>query len=118
GFTASPRLYIDLEQTDNVYYQESGEQSDVILRLRPELGVRSNWSRHRLSGLARVGTTRYAEHNDESNNEWLLNASGRYDIVGASNVFASFTANQAYDQRGEEATLAGAAEPVKFMAQS
>ncbi|MEM9965547.1 MAG: outer membrane beta-barrel protein [Asticcacaulis sp.] len=118
GFTASPRLIIDLEQTDNVYYRETNEESDFIVRLRPELGVRSNWSRHRLSGLARVGTTRYADHNDESNNEWLLNASGRYDIVGASNVFGSLTVNQAYDQRGEEATLTGAAEPVKFTAQS
>lgn len=118
GFTAWPRVQVDLESTDNVFYAPTNKQSDFIVRVRPELAVRSNWSRHRLGALARVGASYYADHNDESNTEWLLNASGRYDIVGATNLFGGLTINQGYDQRGEEPSLITAVEPVKYQARS
>ncbi|MFP1133350.1 outer membrane beta-barrel protein [Asticcacaulis sp. W401b] len=118
GFTASPKVTADLETTDNVYYASTGKKDDIIFRLKPELGVRSNWSRHMLSGLARAGTNKYSDFSDESYNEVFLTGSGRYDIVGSSNLFGGVAYTSSVEPRGEETSILSAAKPIEFKASS
>ena len=52
GFTVYPRVTVDLEHNDNIYAVATGKIDDNIWRVKPELAVRSDWSRNAIGFFA------------------------------------------------------------------
>jgi len=89
GFTLYPRVTVDVERNDNIYAVASGKTDDTIWRVKPELAVRSDWSRHALGFFAGGNVIRYTDKSTENTEEYTLAANGRLDIERGSNVSAS-----------------------------
>jgi hypothetical protein len=86
GFTVYPRVTVDLEHNDNIYAVATGKIDDNIWRVKPELAVRSNWSRNALGFFAGGNVIRYADQSKENAEEYTLSANGRLDIERGSNI--------------------------------
>jgi len=89
GFTVYPRVTVDLEHNDNIYAVANNKTDDNIWRVKPELAVRSDWSRHALGFFAGGNVIRYADKGTEDTEEYTLAANGRLDVARGSNISAS-----------------------------
>lgn len=89
GFTVYPRVTVDLEHNDNIYAVAAGKIDDNIWRVKPEVAIRSDWSRNALGFFAGGNIIRYADHDTENTEEYTVSANGRLDIARGTNISAS-----------------------------
>jgi len=89
GFTLYPRVTVDLVSDDNIYAVASGTQSDTIWKVKPEVAVRSNWSRNALGAFASSSINRYSDFDTENTEEYTLAVNGRVDVERGSYVSGS-----------------------------
>ena len=114
GFTYYPRIPVSAEFNDNIFYTNTNKTNDTILTIAPELGIKSNWSRHALGLIARVGYDKYIDNDNESAGFYNLAGNARIDTYGFSNLFGGFELQGGSEPRGEELYLSSAAERVQF----
>ncbi|NEX94938.1 outer membrane beta-barrel protein [Caulobacter sp. 17J65-9] len=114
AFAAFPKVTVDAEYNDNVFATATGEEQDVVWRVRPELLVQSGWSRHRLQAYARASVNRYAEFDGENTEDWGTGFSGRLDVVGSSYLYGGADYASATEPRTSSGTPGAAAEPVRY----
>ncbi|WP_354067899.1 outer membrane beta-barrel protein [Caulobacter sp. 1776] len=114
GFTLYPRVTVDLEHNDNIYAVATGKTDDNIWRVKPELAVRSDWSRHALGFFAGGNLIRYADHSSENAEEYTLSANGRIDIERGSNITGSVQTQHLVEPRTSPTSPAAAGEPVEY----
>lgn len=86
GFTIYPRVTVDLEHNDNIYAVATDETDDNIWRVKPEVAVRSDWSRHALGFFAGGNVIRYADNSRENAEEYTVSGNGRLDVSRGSSV--------------------------------
>ena len=89
GFTVYPRVTVDLEHNDNIYAVATGKIDDNVWRVKPEVAIRSDWSRNALGFFAGGNVIRYNDQSKENAEEYTLSANGRLDIERGSNVSGS-----------------------------
>ena len=80
GFLLFPKVELAGEYTDNLFRTNTGESSDVIGFVTPSIKIQSDWDRHSVS---LGGTTTYAKHADNSDEDWwdyTVNTAGRLDV--------------------------------------
>jgi len=117
GFTVYPRVTVDLEHNDNIYAVATGKTDDNIWRVKPELAVRSDWSRHALGFFAGGNVIRYADKGSEDTEEYTVSANGRLDVARGSNISASTQYQRLTEPRTAitAGTVAGATpKPVQY----
>lgn len=117
GFTLYPRVTVDLEHNDNIYAVATGKTDDNIWRVKPELAVRSDWSRHALGFFAGANVIRYTDNDTENTEEYTVSANGRLDIERGSNITASTQYQRLTEPRTAitAGTTAGATpKPVQY----
>lgn len=108
GFTLYPRVTVDVEQNDNIYATATDKTDDTIWRVKPELAVRSDWSRHALGFFAGGNVIRYSDKGSEDTEEYTVAANGRLDVARGSNV----TASTQYQRLTEPRTSITAGSPA------
>ncbi len=86
GFTVYPRISVDAVHDDNVFAVATGEQSDTIWRVKPEVAVRSDWSQHALGAFASASINRYSDFDNENTEDYTLGLNGRLDVQRGANV--------------------------------
>jgi len=114
GFTLYPRVTVSLEHDDNIYATRTNEQSDEIWRVKPELAVRSNWSRHALGAFASASVNRYSDFGSEDTEEYTLAINGRADIVRGSNITGSVQYQALTEPRTSPQSPAASAKPIEY----
>lgn len=117
GFTVYPRVTVDLEHNDNIYAVATGKIDDNIWRVKPELAVRSDWSRNALGFFAGGNFVRYNDQSRENAEEYTISANGRIDIERGSNITGSARYQRLIEPRTAitAGTLAGATpKPVQY----
>ena len=114
GFTLYPRVTMDLEHNDNIYAQATGKESDTIWRVKPELAVRSDWSRHALGFFAGGNMIRYTDFNTEDAEEYTVSANGRIDIARGSNITGSVQAQHLVEPRTTPTAPTASGKPVEY----
>jgi hypothetical protein len=121
GFTLFPRATVDVEWNDNIFAAPDasfpgvpGEESDFIWRVRPELRVTSNWSRHALGGYARASINRYSDFTSEDSSDWSVGANGRLDVVGNSYIFGDVQTGRFTESRTSQSVPADAVEAAQY----
>jgi hypothetical protein len=114
GFTVYPRVTVDLEHNDNIYAVATGKTDDNIWRVKPELAVRSDWSRHALGFFAGGNIIRYADNSSENAEEYTLSANGRIDIERGSNITGSVQTQHLVEPRTAPTSPTAAGKPVEY----
>lgn len=106
-------LPVGVTFTDNVFATPSGEE-DVILNVRPQLELRSQWSRHMLNLGADVDTLVYNDFTSEDRTNFTLSGLGRVDIQRG--FFGSFNIRDAWLQepRTDASAPSNTLEPVEY----
>ena len=89
------------------------ETSDTVGILTPSIAVRSDWERHELNVNAGADLARYRDNSDEDYADLWLNADGRYDIDGSSNVFGGVGISRDHEDRTSPEGATGV-EPVQY----
>jgi hypothetical protein len=113
-FMVYPKIEWSAENNDNVFAVATGEESDVILRVRPDVAVESTWSRHAVAAYARASLDRYQDFDSEDSETWGVGASGRLDIVRGSAVNFGADFASLVEPRTSSNTPGFAAEPVSY----
>lgn len=114
GFTLYPRITADVERNDNIYAVASGKTSDTIWRVKPEMAVRSDWSRHALGLFAGGNIIRYSDNSSENVEEYTVSANGRVDIERGSNLTGSVQTQRLVEPRTAPTAPGAAGKPVKY----
>lgn len=114
GFTLYPRITVDLERNDNIYATATDKVDDTVWRVKPELAVRSDWSRHALGLFAGGNIIRYSDNGSEDAEEYTIAANGRVDIMRGSSVTGSVQTQRLIEPRTAPTAPTATGEPVEY----
>ncbi len=114
GFTVYPRVTGSVEYNDNIYATKANEESDTIWRVKPEVAVRSDWSRHALGAFASASVNRYSDFGTEDTEEYTLAVNGRLDIVRGANVAGSVQYQALTEPRTSPQSPVGSVKPIEY----
>ncbi|CAN5416373.1 outer membrane beta-barrel protein [soil metagenome] len=109
-----PKLEVSGEYNDNIYATSSGEQSDEVLHVRPEIFAETTWSVNYLSAYVRGSLNRYRDNNTENTNEFAGGVTGRLDVTRLSSVAAGADYNSTFEPRTSSSSPSTAVEPIKY----
>jgi hypothetical protein len=114
GFTLYPRVTVSAEHDDNIYATAVDEESDTIWRVKPEVAVRSNWSRHALGAYASASINRYADFSSEDTEEYTVGVNGRLDVERGASVSGSLRYQDLTEPRTAPTSPVAATAPVQY----
>jgi hypothetical protein len=114
GFTLYPKMDIIGEYTDNVFATATGAVDDVILRLRPEVAVATDWSRSSLTAYVRSTISQYAEYDSENTVDYDLGAAGRLDVSRAMNIVGGASFGHQSEPRTTASSQLQSEEPIEY----
>lgn len=99
---------------DNIFASEDNEESDVIIRIRPEISAASTWSRHELTAVAYLEDNQFLDNSDEEFTDFGGQISGRLDVATNSYATAGIGYEQKHEDRDDPSTSTVADEPTEF----
>lgn len=114
AFRAYLTMPVGLTYVDNIFAVDTGEESDVVFNIQPDLELRSQWSRHELVLLAGVDHASYSDFDSENTTDADVGARGRIDFQRNTN--ARFQLSQAWNNepRTNATTRGDTLEPVEY----
>ncbi|CAL1691018.1 hypothetical protein MMB232_01153 [Brevundimonas subvibrioides] len=114
GFMVYPKVEIQAGYTDNLLATNSNTINDTYARIRPELAVSSQWSRHAINAFARASATRYNENSAEDVDAWAVGAGGRVDIARQTYLAPTASFSELTEPRTAANSPFSAAAPIQF----
>ncbi len=114
GFRLLPSVTASVEATDNYLATNTNKRSDVYLTVRPEVLLRSNWSRHRLEARAFVSPSVHANLSQENVTQFGTGASGVFDASRDTSFRANLGAARFAESRSSFGAFRGNTEPVQY----
>jgi hypothetical protein len=114
GIWLYPKLEGDVEYNDNIYATSTGEISDEIFRIKPELVLQSNWSRNYFDLYGRASANEYAKNTSENTTDWDFGGDGRLDIVRGTDIRAGGEVARLTVPRTSSTSPSGALTPVQY----
>lgn len=114
AFMAYPRLTAEVERNDNIYAVATAEETDTIWRVKPELALRSNWSRHSLGAFASANVIRYSDFDTENAEEYTIGANGRLDIVRGASITGALQHQELVEPRSAPTSPAAVLAPIQY----
>jgi hypothetical protein len=97
AFLVYPQVSVDVTYDDNVFATRDDKEDDVIFRVRPEVAINSDWTRHRLNAGVGGELGFHVDESDENFQNAFAFTSGRLDV--RRNSFAEGLLR--YDRRTE-----------------
>ena len=113
SFTMFPQFSLSTVYDDNIYALPQ-KTSGAFLVLAPVLDFASNWARNSVNIQLRYERDQYLEQNNESSDEYSLNATGRYDIDHASALNFSGSVGRLTEPRTDPDSVEGLLEPIRY----
>lgn len=114
GFTVYPKLDIIGEYNDNVFATETGAVDDVILRLRPEIAVSTDWNRSSITAYARSTISQYAEYDSENTTDYDLGGAARLDVSRAMNIVGGASFGHQSEPRTTASSGSQSEKPIEY----
>jgi opacity protein-like surface antigen len=117
SFMVSPEISLTELYDDNIYATRSKEIEDWITIISPTLSVKSDWEKHSLNIWAGADADIYRSNPSENVVDHWLEAEGRYDISGKTNVYAGAGISRNHEDRAnmdDPARTTLAAEPTRY----
>jgi hypothetical protein len=104
SFHVFPSLAGGLGYTSNVIGAEVSSRADGYAEIKPELAIRSDWSRHSLSAIVSYDGQRYFNTKAKNQDGFLAKVDGSLDIRDESSLFGSVSYRRTYEDQ-QEATF-------------
>ncbi len=114
SFRLYPSVTTSAEATDNYLATETNRRGDVALTVRPEVAIRSQWSRHRLDATLFVDQSIHGNLSSENATQFGGLVGGVYDISRQTQVRGDLSYGRYVESRTSLGSLQGSIEPVKF----
>ncbi len=114
SFKLLPAVRASAEATDNYLASNTNRRSDVYLTVEPEVQVRSNWSRHRLTGRAYVNQSLHASLPDENVRQYGANVTGILDVTRQTQLRGDISSGQFVESRSSLGAFRASVEPVRY----
>ena len=114
GFRLYPAVTTSLEATDNYLASNTGRRSDVWVSIRPELGLRSQWARHRLDVSLFADQAIHGNLTSENATQFGGTLGGVYDISRETQLRGDFAAGRYVESRSSLGSVQGTIKPVEF----
>ncbi len=114
GLWLYPKIEGNVEYNDNIYATSTGQISDTIFRIKPELVLQSNWSRNYMDVYARASANEYAKNTTENTTDWDFGTDQRFDIVRGTDVRLGAEASRLTLARTSSSSPSDALTPVQY----
>ncbi|RYE42337.1 MAG: hypothetical protein EOP21_08285, partial [Hyphomicrobiales bacterium] len=101
AFVIDANILGAVELNDNVYAQDTNKVDDTIIRVRPEIVARSNWSVHALTVGGTVDHRQFTGEDSETSTDYNLFGNGRLDVTRNFSFTANASTGQATEARYE-----------------
>ena len=101
SFIVFPSIDFSVEFNDNVFREETGQNSDVIFRVTPLIRLESDWDNH---FLALEGGVEYGKFMDLSGEDYLdvlVGTDGRIDVTEDLDLSGRLEWRQGHESRGD-----------------
>ena len=116
AFLLFPKVTVEGAYDDNIYAVDTNKVGSGIVSGAAEVNAISNWSRHKLGAVAKIGRSEYTDQTSESNTTYGVGANGQLDVQRDFN----FTGLARYDHQIESRTASGtplsAQKPIEYNA--
>lgn len=113
GFQIWSRLGVFAEYNDNIFAEEDNEDDDTIIRVRPTIDARSDWSSHELNAGLSIDHNEYIANGSETTTNYNAFAGGRIDVQRAFNLRGRLDAAHITEPRYEPGS-ATSPDPVQY----
>ena len=114
GFQAFPKVSLTGEVNDNIYAQKTNETNDVVWRVRPEVVVASDWSRHSLQVYANATANRYQDNSSENTTDYNGGVNVRLDASRNAHLDLGGSGSRTTEPRTSPNAPTAALEPTRF----
>ncbi|MEM7569333.1 MAG: outer membrane beta-barrel protein [Pseudomonadota bacterium] len=114
GFNVYPRLRTEAAYDSNVFARASDERDDVVITVRPELEVQSDWSVHALGLSAFAESSIYPSIANEDHTDFGIGGSGTYEISSATQLSVDARYAFLHEDRGDIDTAFTADGPISL----
>jgi len=113
GLRATPTVTGEAHVTDNYRAVDVGRQSDLYFNLRPELQLKSTWTRHSLSGRLYAKESKHATQASEDAFTYGASVQGVYDFSRDTQFHANLNYASDVESRSSLASFQGTVKPVR-----
>lgn len=114
AFTLRPSLGLETVFDDNVFYQGTGGQDDIVFVSRPRLGVETNWSTHALRLAVGLDDFRFSDLDSEHHTDVFVEGEGRLDVRRGTSIVLGGRQSREAESRGSPDSPGAAAKPTRY----
>lgn len=114
SFLVIPKVDFEAESNDNIYATDKNTKGDIIGRVKPEVAVQSNWSRHAVNALANASVNRYADHHKDSTTDYTVALDGRADVTRDTSIGGGVSTSKNHEDRGDPNAVASSVKPTEY----
>lgn len=118
SFHLLPEVQITGYYDDNIFATAKATESDYVGIVSPTLKINSRWDRHSLKLNTGANIGRYKDNSSEDYEDLWLEASGRYEISTATNLFGGVGYRQKHEGRDSKESAQSVDEPTTYDVQS
>ncbi len=115
SFRILPLLDLGVRYTDNVFATPGDKISDAVFTVRPQLNVRSDWSRHLLTFSATGNLGFFADLGSEDYEDVLIRLMGQIDITRNSRITLSIGADRLHEARDSPDDAGGLRPTIYYL---
>jgi hypothetical protein len=113
AFNINASIGASAAYNDNIFAEQTNEDSDTIFRIQPKVEARSNWSTHEIALGGEVDHKEYSDNDSETSTDYSVFLNGRADVTRSFALRAGVDAEHVTEERYEPASI-GAPEPAAF----
>ncbi len=113
-FVLRPSLTVTETYDSNVFASDTGEVSDFVTEINPNVVLESDWANHAVRLEADLNQSLHASEDSEDATDWSVGASGRLDVLDQTQLRAGVLYGSLTEDRGEPEDIGAAAEPTDY----
>lgn len=114
GLVVKPNISLGVEFNDNIYATEENTVSDSITLTKPEVEIRSDWSRHAFGLNAGLTSGLYAANSDENFLDGHLAMDGRLDVQRESFLTGQVGIQKLHEDRSSPDSSSAWKDPADY----
>lgn len=114
SFLLFPKLTVSAQYDDNIFATQSGDVSDAIFGITPELNLNSQWTNDELNLFALGDFSEYASDGDQNTTDYSAGFNGKADIRESATVDGGFEFDRSTLPRTSELAFLRTLEPESY----
>lgn len=114
GFQIRPEMLTELQYNDNVFAEEDGGESDLIMSLRPTVTISKSYDVLELATRMRANIERFKEFDGDDKEEFTTEFGGKYEPNLKWNVPFNLRYNKSARARGNPQNATALDEPTNI----